>query len=98
LGAQQAIDYAILLIVAATAEDVPLAVLMVTLLFLSVTAGLFPNVVLLKNGMPLTLTASAGRQSITVLGWALLIGSLLIFPALFYLLYIFDGRTNEPSL
>jgi cytochrome d ubiquinol oxidase subunit II len=74
------------------------AVFMVTMLFLSVTCGLFPNVVLLKNGVTLSLTALAGRQSITDLGWALLIGGLLIFPALFYLIYIFDGRTKETSL
>ena len=75
-----------------------LAVLMVTMLFLSVTVGLFPNIVLLKNGLPLSLTSSAGMPSITVLACALLIGSLLIFPALFYLIYIFDARTQKSIL
>ena len=76
----------------------PFAVLMVTLLYFSVTYALFPNIVLLGNGTTLSLTSVANWSSITALGWALLIGSLLIFPSLFYLIYIFEGRTKQPKL
>jgi cytochrome d ubiquinol oxidase subunit II len=54
--------------------------------------------VILKNGINLSLTTMAGAPSITALGWALLIGSGLIFPSLFYLIHIFEGRTKETGV
>ena len=75
-----------------------LAVFTISMIYLSVTSGLFPNAILLKNGMAISLTSPADSESITALGWALLTGSVLIFPSLFYLIYIFDGRTKDPIL
>jgi cytochrome d ubiquinol oxidase subunit II len=50
----------------------------------------FPVVVIIKNGEDLTLFNSAAPDiTLAYLGWALLIGSVFIFPALFYLIKIF---------
>jgi len=50
----------------------------------------FPEVILMKNGDNITLfSAAAPEATLTQLGWALIIGSLLIFPTLFYLYKVF---------
>jgi cytochrome d ubiquinol oxidase subunit II len=52
----------------------------------------FPVVVQTADGEPLTLWNSRAPQAtFNVLGWALLVGSGLILPALFYLLKSFKG-------
>ncbi len=50
----------------------------------------FPEVILIKNGDNISLfTAAAPGAALTQLGWALIIGSMLIFPTLFYLYKVF---------
>lgn len=51
----------------------------------------YPNIILLKNGDFLSLVQDQGNEkTIAALGWTLLIGSLFILPALFYLIYGFQ--------
>lgn len=53
----------------------------------------FPNIVLLKGGGYLSLIEHQGQEkAIESLAWALLIGSIFILPALFYLLYSFEKK------
>lgn len=50
----------------------------------------FPEVIILKTGDNITLfNAAAPDATLTQLGWALIIGSCLIFPTLFYLYKVF---------
>jgi cytochrome bd ubiquinol oxidase subunit II len=71
-----------------------LAGFQVTMILLAVTVKHYPNIVLLKNGRSLSLLEHAGHeQTIFYLGAALLIGSVFILPALYYLLYSFHRKT-----
>ncbi len=50
----------------------------------------FPEVIILKDGSSITLfNAAAPEATLTQLGWALVVGSCLIFPTLFYLFKVF---------
>lgn len=72
-----------------------LAGFMVTMLLIAVTYAHYPNIVLLKNGDELSLlNHKAPQKTIDSLGIALLIGSLFILPALFYLVYSFGKRRH----
>ena len=56
----------------------------------------FPKIVVFKDAESLTLFNSAAPDAtINLLAWSLLFGSLLIFPALFYLLRIFKLNERE---
>lgn len=71
-----------------------LAGFQVTMILLAVTARHYPNIVVLSGGRYLSLLEHAGHeQTIFYLGMALLIGSIFILPALFYLLYSFHRKT-----
>ena len=73
-----------------------LAGFQVTMILLTTTYRHYPNIVILKHGAPLSLLANQGHdKTIESLGWALLIGSLFILPALFYLIYSFQTRKGE---
>ncbi|SEA51447.1 cytochrome bd-I ubiquinol oxidase subunit 2 apoprotein [Arachidicoccus rhizosphaerae] len=73
-----------------------LAGFQVTMILLSVTYIHFPKIVLLKDGGYLSLLEhEATGKTIDALGAALLIGSLFILPALFYLLYSFRKSANR---
>jgi len=75
-----------------------LAGLMVTALLIAVTYIHYPNIILLKNGASLSLLdQQSSPKTIRVLGIALLGGSVLILPALFYLVYSFDLKDKEGS-
>lgn len=53
----------------------------------------FPELVQLNDGSKLTFYNSAAPQiTINYLGWALLIGSIIIFPSLFYLFRVFKAE------
>lgn len=68
-----------------------LAGFQVTMILLITTYRHFPDIVLLKNGDTLSLLAHQGQaKTIESLGTALLVGSVFILPALFYLLYSFQ--------
>jgi len=70
-----------------------LAGFQVTMILFAATYIHFPKIVLLKNGTDLSLLMHQGQaKTIDTLGYALLIGSLFILPALVYLIYIFQRK------
>jgi len=72
-----------------------LAGFQITMILFAATYTHFPNIVLLKNEATLSLLAHQGQaKTIDSLGYALLIGSIFILPALFYLIYIFQKKEN----
>jgi len=73
-----------------------LAGFQVTMILVATTYIHYPEIVILKNGGYLSLTEHQGHpKTIESLGWALILGSIIILPALFYLIYSFQrkGRT-----
>lgn len=73
-----------------------LAGFQVTMILLTVTYEHFPKIVLFKDGTYLSLIEHHGQdKTILALGWALLIGSVFILPALFYLMYSFKKPKTE---
>ena len=71
----------------------PLAGFQVTMILLTTTYKHFPNIVILKNGGYLSLMEHSGHEkTIYTLGMALLLGSVFILPALFYLIYSFQKK------
>ncbi|WP_316810855.1 cytochrome d ubiquinol oxidase subunit II [Pedobacter heparinus] len=70
-----------------------LAGFQVTMILFAATYSHFPDIVLLKNGENLSLLTHQGQaKTIASLGYALLIGSIFILPALVYLIYSFQKR------
>lgn len=70
-----------------------LAGFQVCMILFAATYRHFPNIVLLKHGAYLSLIEHQGQEkTIEALAWALLIGSIFILPALFYLLYSFEKK------
>lgn len=73
-----------------------LAGFQVSMILLTTTYRHFPNIVILKNGGYLSLLEHRGHdKTIEALGWALLIGSVFILPALGYLIYSFQRKASE---
>jgi cytochrome d ubiquinol oxidase subunit II len=73
-----------------------LAGFQVTMILFAATYTHFPDIVLLKNGQNLSLLSHQGQAKvIESLAYALLIGSVFILPALVYLIYIFQVRSNS---
>ncbi len=73
-----------------------LAAFQLTMIFVAVSYSHYPNIVLLKNGISISLNMPGDSHTINALGWALLIGSIFILPAVFYLIYSFTERkTNQ---
>jgi cytochrome d ubiquinol oxidase subunit II len=71
----------------------PLAGFQVTMILLTTTYKHFPNIVILKGGGYLSLMEHSGQEkTMQALGMALLIGSVFILPALFYLIYSFQKK------
>jgi cytochrome d ubiquinol oxidase subunit II len=65
----------------------------ITMILFAVTFIHFPNIVILKNGGYLSLMEHQGQgKTIDSLAWALLLGSIFILPALFYLIYSFQKK------
>jgi cytochrome d ubiquinol oxidase subunit II len=72
------------------------AAFQVSMILLSVGYTHYPNFIMGKNGKNLSvLTNHATASTIDSLGIALLIGSLFILPALFYLFYSFRGKQSQ---
>jgi cytochrome d ubiquinol oxidase subunit II len=72
-----------------------LAGFQVTMILVSVGYRHFPNVMMVKGGKNLSLlTNHAPEATINDLGWALLVGSLFILPALGYLYYSFQKKKD----
>lgn len=74
-----------------------LAGFQVTMILLALTYQHFPNIIILTNGRYLSLLDHRGHdKTIRSLAIALLVGSVFILPALFYLLYSFQkGKKAE---
>jgi len=72
-----------------------LAAFQVSMILLSVGYRHYPNIIMIKGGNNLSvLKDHAPMTTITDLGWGLLLGSLLILPALGYLFYSFQRKNN----
>lgn len=72
-----------------------LAAFQVTMILVSVSYRHFPNIIMIKGGNNLSLLKDhAPMTTIDDLGWGLLLGSLLILPALGYLYYSFQRKNN----
>jgi len=68
----------------------------VTMILLAISYAHFPNFVILYNSEKLSLLEHAAPlKTMQALGWALLLGSVFILPALFYLYYSFQKREDE---
>lgn len=75
-----------------------LAGFQVSMILLAATYIHFPNILLLEDGSALSLLRDIGSEkTISSLAWALMIGSLFILPALFYLLYSFEKRKDHKT-
>jgi cytochrome bd ubiquinol oxidase subunit II len=62
-------------------------------------AAYYPTIVVIRDGEDLSLINSAAPEiTLTYLGWALIAGSLLIFPALAYLYIVFKSGKGEEYL
>ncbi|MBC8032630.1 MAG: cytochrome d ubiquinol oxidase subunit II [Chitinophagaceae bacterium] len=73
-----------------------LAGFQVTMILLTTTFRHYPKIVLLKGNRYLSLVEDKGHDAtISSLGWALLLGSLFILPALFYLIYSFQKKKSN---
>lgn len=71
-----------------------LAGFQVVMILLAATYQHYPDLVLLHNGAALSLVEHAGdMKTIAMLGWALILGSIFILPALFYLMYSFHKKS-----
>ncbi|MBL0745345.1 cytochrome d ubiquinol oxidase subunit II [Chryseolinea lacunae] len=63
----------------------------VTMILLAISYAHFPNIIIMAGGKTLSLyDYQAPAKTMSALGWALLIGSAFILPALFYLYYSFQ--------
>jgi cytochrome d ubiquinol oxidase subunit II len=75
-----------------------LAGFQVTMILFAATYSHFPDIVLLKGGQNLSLLAHQGEaKTMEALGYALLIGSVFILPALGYLIYSFQKKADTIS-
>jgi cytochrome bd ubiquinol oxidase subunit II len=73
-----------------------LAGFQVTMILLAISFEHYPDFIILKNGPNLSLTEHQAPDSvINALAWALLLGSLFILPALFYLFFVFKSEDKE---
>ena len=67
----------------------------VTMILVAISYAHFPNFIILQGGDNLSLLKNqAPIKTMEALGWALLIGSVFILPALFYLYYSFQKKEN----
>jgi cytochrome d ubiquinol oxidase subunit II len=73
-----------------------LAGFQVTMILLAIGYWHFPDFIVVQNGANLSLLNSqAPLATINALGWALLLGSIFILPALYYLYYSFQREAEE---
>jgi cytochrome d ubiquinol oxidase subunit II len=75
-----------------------LAGFQMTMILLTTTYKHYPNIIILKNGGHLSLIEDQGAEkAIQSLGIALLVGSVFILPALFYLVWSFQQKPDRES-
>lgn len=70
-----------------------LAGFQVTMILLALSYAHYPDFMIISGGENLSLlTRQAPAQTMNALGWALILGSIFILPALFYLFYSFQKK------
>lgn len=69
-----------------------LAGFQVAMILFATTYIHYPNIVVLDNGYLSLIEHQGHEKTIRALGWALLLGSIFILPALFYLIYSFKRK------
>ena len=70
----------------------------VTMILFAVSYAHFPDFIRLQGGQSLSLLElQAPPKTMQALGWALIIGSIFILPALFYLYYSFQRHEESPT-
>lgn len=70
-----------------------LAGFQVVMILVAATYSHYPNLIMFSDGTYLSLTEHTGSEkTMETLGWALLLGSVLILPFLIYLIYSFKSR------
>jgi cytochrome d ubiquinol oxidase subunit II len=73
-----------------------LAAFQVSMILLAISYAHFPDFVIMAHGGNLSLLKnSAPDSTMQALGWALIIGSIFIIPALIYLYYSFKGKATN---
>jgi len=73
-----------------------LAGFQITMILLTTTYKHYPNIILFKDGSHLSLIENQGAEkAIQSLGMALLVGSVFILPALFYLIWSFQRKPEQ---
>ncbi|ELR73876.1 Cytochrome d ubiquinol oxidase subunit II [Fulvivirga imtechensis AK7] len=71
----------------------------ITMILFAVSYLYFPDFVVTSNGDNLSLLdAAANKGPVDGLGWALIMGSLFILPALFYLIYKFQKENTRETV
>lgn len=71
----------------------PIVAFQVAMIMLAVGNVNFPDFIIIRNGENLSLfDHMAPAKTMNALGWALIIGSLFILPAVFHLYYSFQKR------
>ena len=74
----------------------PLAAFQVTMILLAIGYAHYPDFIIVRNGASLSLFDHlAPEKTLTALGWALLLGSVFILPALYYLYYSFNKPLTD---
>ncbi len=74
----------------------PLAAFQVTMILLAIGYAHYPDFIIVRNGTNLSLFDHlAPEKTLAALGWALLLGSLFILPALYYLYYSFNKPLTD---
>ncbi len=74
----------------------PLAAFQVTMILFAMGYAHYPDFIIIKNGANLSLFHHlAPEKTLNALGWALLLGSIFILPALFYLYYSFNKPLTD---
>jgi cytochrome d ubiquinol oxidase subunit II len=74
----------------------PLAAFQVTMILLAIGYAHYPDFIIIKNGANLSLFDHlAPPKTLAALGWALLLGSVFILPALYYLYASFNKSLVE---
>ncbi|HTJ48009.1 MAG TPA: cytochrome d ubiquinol oxidase subunit II [Cyclobacteriaceae bacterium] len=75
----------------------PFVAFQVVMILLAISYAHFPDVIIIRGGENLSLfNTMAPNKTMDALGWALILGSIFILPALFYLYYSFQKHEEVP--
>jgi cytochrome d ubiquinol oxidase subunit II len=74
----------------------PIVAFQVTMILVAISYAHFPDFIIIRGGNNLSLYENmAPEKTMNALGWALILGSVFILPALFYLYYSFEKRAED---